>query len=337
MIFPKKDPIYQNLNTSFTNFGELLVDLKENSFTGVVQVSYWEYEGILLLDTGNIINAIEEINDRIITGQNAVQKVTAKAIEKDGAISVYPQNGEMISLLASVANKEVVYKDLSTDFTSLNALISKLQTENHTGFIEVSFEANQQLGYIFLLDGKVIDTLLTARGEEISGPAVLNRVLEITSSLTATFSVYKAALEESLTESEMIKVSFDLPQLLEVWGAVIGSVEMAADKLFGAGEFNNTFKDTLIANADEFPFLDPFAAKFQYRKGEVTFSGEVTKNFSRAIGKSLWDTVETLAEKAALDGKDLIGAINQSLESVKANYQDKIDRFNLSGILPELF
>ncbi len=337
MIFPKKDPIYQNLNTSFTNFGELLVDLKENSFTGVVQVSYWEYEGILLLDTGNIINAIEEINAEVITGQTAVQRVTVKAVEKDGAISVFPQNGEMITMLASVANKEVVYKDLSTDFTSLNALISKLQAEKHTGFIEVSFEANQQLGYIFLLDGKVIDTLLTARGEEISGPAVLNRVLEITSSLTATFSVYKAALEEALTESEMIKVSFDLPQLLEVWGVVIGSVESAADKMFRPGEFTNAFKDTLIANADEYPFLDPFAAKFQYRNGEVKFSGEVTKNFSRAIGKSLWDTVETLAEKAALEDKDFLSAINQSLEPIKVKYQDKIDRFNFPGILPDLF
>ena len=69
MIFPKRDSVYQNLNTSFTNFGELLVDLKENSFTGVVQVSYWEYEGILLLDSGNIINAIEEISGKSFPGR----------------------------------------------------------------------------------------------------------------------------------------------------------------------------------------------------------------------------------------------------------------------------
>ena len=66
MIFPKKDAVYQNLNTSFTNFGEMLVDLKENNFTGVVQVSFWEYEGVLLLDNGNIVNATEEINDKLI-------------------------------------------------------------------------------------------------------------------------------------------------------------------------------------------------------------------------------------------------------------------------------
>lgn len=337
MIFPKRDAVYQNLNTSFTNFGELLVDLKENGFTGVVQTSYWEYEGILLLDNGNIINAIEEINGNIITGQDAVKNVTNKAKEKDGAVSVFPQSGDMITMLASVAKSEIVYKDLSTEFTSLDALITKLQAEDHTGYIEVTFEGNQQSGFIFLLAGSVIDSLLSARGEEISGPTILNRILGLTTSSPAIFSVYKAAVEDALSESEMIKVSFNLPQLLEVWGAIISAVESVVDKQFGEEEFLNTFKDTLIANADEYPFLDPFAAKFQYKDGEVSFTGEVTKNFSRAIGKSLWDTIETLAERTALDGKDLFTPVRASLESVKGDFHDQLDRFDLSGILPELF
>lgn len=337
MIFPKKDSVYQNLNTSFTNFGELLVDLKENSFTGVVQVSYWEYEGILLLDNGNIINAIEEIIGNIVTGQSAVKKVTDKAKEKDGAISVFSQKGEMITMLASVAKSEIVYENLSTEFTSLDALITKLQSEDHTGYIEVTFTGSEQKGFIFLLAGRVIEALLSIRGDEVSGSTVIKRILELTSSVGAVFSVYKAAVEDALSESEMIKVSFNLPQLLEVWGAVIQGTESAADSILGKGEFLNKFKETLIEKADEYPFLDPFAAKFQYENGEVTFSGEVQKSFSQAIGECLWATIELLAERVALDDKDLFGSIHSAMDEVKANYQDLIDRFNFSGILPELF
>jgi len=337
MIFPKQDSIYENLNTSFTNFGELLVDLKENSFTGVVQVSYWEYEGILLLDNGNIINAIEEINGKVATGQSAVKSVTEKAKEKDGAISVFSQKGEMITMLASVAKSEIVYENLSTEFTSLDALITKLQSEDHTGYIEVSFEGSDQRGYIFLLAGRVIEALLTVRGEEISGAAVINRVLELTASSGAVFSVYKSAVEEALSESEMIKVSFDLPQLLEAWGAVISSAETVADSLLGESEFLNTFKDTLISKADEYPFLDPFAAKFQYKDGGVTFTGEIKKNFSKAIGECLWATIETLGERAALDDKDLFAPIRSAMGEVRAANQDLFDRFNFAGIIPELF
>jgi hypothetical protein len=337
MIFPKQDAIYQNLNTSFTNFGELLVDLKENSFTGVVQVSFWEYEGILLLDSGNIVNAVEEVNGKIISGQMAVKQVTSKANEKDGAISVFAQKGEMITMLASVVKSEVVYGNLSTEFTSLDALISKLQAEDHTGFIEVNFEGNQQVGYIFFLTGTVIEALLINRGEEVGGSNMLPRIIDAASSVGATFSVYKSAVEEALSESEMIKVSFDLPQLLEVWSAVIGAVETATDSVLKEGEFLNTFKDTLIEKANDYPFLDPFAAQFQYQDGEVSFKGEVKKNFSQGVGDGLWGTIEALAERAALEGKDLFGPLREAFETVEVDYQDRLERFNFKAILPELF
>jgi len=337
MIFPKNDSVYQNLNTSFTNFGELLIDLKENSFTGVVQVSFWEYEGILLLDNGNIINAIEEINGKILTGQNAVKSVTDKAKEKDGAISVFSQKGDMITMLASVAKSEIIYENLSTEFTSLKALLSKLQTEDHTGYIEVTFESTMQAGYIFLLAGNVIDALLTTRGTEVSGNDVLSRIIELASASVATFCVYRAAVEEALSESEIIKVTYDLPQLLELWGVVISTVETAIDNLLGENAFLNTFKDTLIQKADEYPFLDPFAAKFQYQDGSVAFHGEIKKNFSQGVGAGLSGTIDTLAEKAALDGMDIYSSVRDALDPMKEEYQGKLDRFNFSAILPEIF
>jgi hypothetical protein len=337
MIIPKQDAVYQNLNTSFTNFGELLVDLKENSFTGCVQVSFWEYDGVLLMDNGNIINAVEEINGNLISGQGAVKLVTTKAKEKDGAISVYSLKGDMVTMLASVVKSEILFENLSTEFTSLEALISKLQAEDHTGYIEVKFEGGQQEGHIFLLAGRVIESLLTNRGEEISSTNVYSRIIEFASSTGATFSVYKAAIEEALSESEVIMVSFDLPQLLEVWGAVIGAVEAVSDDLLTEGVFLNTFKDTLVSLADEYPFLDPFAAKFSYLDGAVSFSGEAEKKFSQGIGDALNGTVEVLAEQAAMEGKELFAPLRAALDSVKTEYQEKIDRFNFEGILPDLF
>ena len=337
MIFPKRDSVYQNLNTSFTNFGELLVDLKENSFTGCVQVSFWEYDGVLLLDNGNIVNAVEEINENQVSGPDAVKRVITKAKEKDGAISVFALKGEMITMLASVVKSEIIFENLSTDFTSLESLITKLQSEDHTGYIEVNFQGDQQAGIIFLLAGRVVETILSNRGEEISGPNVLPRVIDFASSTGASFSVYKAAIEDALSESEDIMVSFDLPQLLEVWGAIIGAVELASDGLLEEGIFLNTFKDTLIAKANDYPFLDPFAGKFSYKNGKVDFSGAVQKNFSQGVGDGLNETVNTLAELAALEGKDIFGLLRGAVDDIKINYQDQIDKFNFSAILPDLF
>jgi hypothetical protein len=336
MIFPKREAVYQNLNTSFTNFGELLVDLKDNGFTGVVQVSYWEYEGVLLLDNGNIVNAVQEIDGDVISGQEAVRSVTTKAKEKDGAISVYQQKGEMITMLASVARSEILHENLSTEFTSLEALISKLQNEDHTGYIEVTFVTNDQKGYIFLLAGQVIEALFSVRGEELHKAAVLNQILGMTATAGAVLNVYRAAVEDALSESEVIKVSYNLPELLEVWGAVISAIESTVDEALGNNEFLNTFKETCITQADDFPFLDPFAAKFHYEDGVVSFKGEVRKNFSQAIGVCLKETVNTLAERMALDGMDLFGPIQSALGSVKSEFKTQFDKFNITGVIPEL-
>ncbi|HDD56029.1 MAG TPA: hypothetical protein ENG59_07305 [Chloroflexi bacterium] len=337
MIFPKRDAVYQNLNTSFTNFGELLVDLKENGFTGVVQVSFWEYDGVLLLDNGSVVNASQEAGRYTLSGQDAVKAVTEKAKEKDGSISVFVQSGEMITMLASMVISKAIYENLSTDFTSLEALIEKLEDQNHTGYIVVRIDGNRQTGYIFMLEGRVIDALLSAGADEVSGAKVLSRILDIISSTGATFSVFESAVEEALSESEVIRISYNLPQLLEAWGVVIQAVENSTDEHLGAGEFLNTFKDTLIANADEFPFLDPFAAKFQYQNGQVTYSGEVKKDFSHGIGKCLWETVEILAEQAAMNGQDLFGPIRSSLRKLSSQYNEQLNKFNFPGILPDLF
>jgi len=218
----------------------------------------------------------------------------------------------------------------------LEALISKLQAEDHTGYVEVNFQDSQQKGHIFLLAGRVIDTLLSTRGEEISGPNVLPRVIDLVSSMGGTFNVYKAAIEEALSESEMIRVSIELPQLLEVWGAIIGAVEAVSDDLLTDGVFLNTFKDTLVSIANDYPFLDPFAAKFSYLDGTVSFSGEAKKDFSQGIGEGLNGTVEILAEQAALEGKDLFAPLRTALEGVKTEYKDQFEQHNFRVLLRDL-
>ena len=95
--------------------------------------------------------------------------------------------------------------------------------------------------------------------------------------------------------------------------------------------------ETLIALANDYPFLDPFAAKFSYQDGKVSFNGDVKKNFSQGIGDGLWRTVEILAEQAALEGKDFFGSLRESMDVVNTNYQDQIDRFNFRSIIPNLF
>jgi len=335
MIFPKNQAVYENLNTSFTDVEELLVNLKENGFTGCVEVVFWEYEGLLLLDNGEVVNAVEEIEGKKLTGQEAVPRVIAKAGEKEGAINVYRIDGEMVTMLSSMVRSELVYQDLSTDFTSLEGLINKLQSTDHTGYIEVHLEGDQTTGFIFMLAGKVIDSLFTARGEDITGRGMLPRIIEQASLQGATFNVYRAGLEEAMEESEDIRVSIDFPQLLVLWGEVIRAAETAADRLTEEGHFLKVFKETLIENADDYPFLDPFAARFHYQQGEVSFDGEARKDFSQGVAEGLQGTLNRIESETG--GRDLYAQVQRELTPVVEAHQEEIHKFRLDRLLPGMF
>lgn len=335
MIFPKNIPVYKNLNTSFTDVGELLKNLEENGFTGCVEVVFWEYDGLLLMDNGNVVNAVEEIDGGTFTGQGAVERVIDKSREKDGAINVYRVDGEMVTMLSSIARSEIVYRDLSTDFTSLEGLINKLQGDDHTGYIEVHLEGDKTTGFIFLLAGKVINSLFSAGGEDITGKNMLPRIIEQASLQGAVFNVYQAGLEESMEESEEIMASFDFPQQLELWGQVLGAAERVVDRLTSEGHFLNILKDNLIENADEYPFLDPFAAKFFYQDGEIEFRGEPHKDFSRGLAEGLEGTLNTLDQE--LPNRDIYGLVKRQVDPLVDQNQDLIKKFRLDRLLPGMF
>lgn len=60
MILPKGEVAYENLRTAFVDLNSFLQTLKEDNFTGYLQISFWDYEGILFLEAGEIVNASEE-------------------------------------------------------------------------------------------------------------------------------------------------------------------------------------------------------------------------------------------------------------------------------------
>ncbi len=336
MIFPKGQTLYENLNTSFTNFSQLLLDLKGHGFTGYISVSFWEYEGILLFDSGEIVNAIEETGRARTTGQEAMDGIGGKVKEKDGMISVYGLSPDVVTMLTSVVRSEVVHRNLTTDFTSLDQLIAKLQSEGHTGYIEVAMRDDKGAGIIFLQDGVTIESILSTNGNAVSGAQVVPRIIQAASSLGAAFNVYRASVAEAFDESAAVMAGLELPELLEVWQEILASVEKTIDGRSGEGHFLKTFKDILIERADDYPFLDPFAAEFGYKDGQISFHGSSMKNFSQALGECLTLAISWLAAEAETAGVDLTAAIRTELAGVKEQHAEAIGKFALVPTMPDL-
>jgi len=337
MILPQGDIVHENLRTAFVDLNSFLQTLKEDNFTGYVQVSFWDYEGILFLEAGEIVNALEEAQGKRRGGEEAVENIIRMSKQKDGRINVYRLAPEMVTILASTSMKEATYKDLSTEFTSLDKLIEKLNNENHSGYIDITLNDNKGGGIIVFQEGEIVEA---AMSDEKSGGVyskdLLNTILDDVQKKGATFNVYRAGLESSGSERGGIMQASDLQGVLEVMQEVIGTIESVTDGMNKRkGSFRDSFNRAQVEKSDEYPFLDPFAAEFEYKNGVIKFSGKVTAEvFIRGIRDCLEETLDKMAGEISKD--DLYRQMRAALQPTITKFGEKIGDLGLKSAIPEL-
>jgi hypothetical protein len=87
----KKQPIHQNLNTSFVNVGALVRYLRYLQFVGSIRIELSSYEADIIFTSSKTIQAREydHIAGRIAHGQHALQRILIRSKEPHGRINVY--------------------------------------------------------------------------------------------------------------------------------------------------------------------------------------------------------------------------------------------------------
>lgn len=338
MMFPKDRTIYANLNTSFTSFEALLEDLQGRRMTGYVEVTFPGYSGTLLISEGEIVNACEEETDSRLTGAPAVRAISARASQKDGTVNVYSAFPDIVLLLHRLMDSRPLYKDLTSAFTSLDRLIAKLRSDGLTGYVEVQVADGQGTGVIYLSMGEPVESVLSTRSEFITGQTALNTIVQMVTTSGGSFNVFVeiAAPQAGATARPATPSAQEnyREALLEFWGQAIAEVESVADGLSKPGRFMLAFKEVLVTRAGTYPYLDPFAAEFEYTAGRVEFGGTLPDDFNKALGDCLSDTVSKLAFQ--LKRSDLEAKVRTRLEAISEKYAPVVDRFGLRDDFLEL-
>ncbi|MBI5033127.1 MAG: hypothetical protein HZB51_21620 [Chloroflexi bacterium] len=334
MLFPKGQPVYENLNTSFAQLDAMLAELKSTQFTGYVHLTAWEYDGILLIDTGSIVNAVEEVKKQRRHGPDAAEGIAVKAKEKDGALNVYRLSAELTQLLASLFDSDPIYKDLSSDLTGLDKLLAKLQTEKHTGYIQIHMTKSKSAASIYLRDGQVLDSALFSQGVLISGPKTLDDIILMTGDEHSSFNVFRSDLAQAYSHQVNLADSFVRQEMINLWQDVLRQFETTLAEKSGA--FITSFKRACITQATSYPFLDPFAAELEYKDGVLKFEGQASvAQFNEGLCKTLAQTVRDLASHPA--SKTWMNNLRPALAQVKNQYGNRLEQVGLTTHLPDLF
>ncbi len=305
MILPKHKAVHENLSTSYANFDQLLNDLRANQFTGYVELKSWKYEGVLFVDSGNLVNVVEETDGKRRTGLGALEGLRVRAREKDGAISVYRLDGDLVALLAGSAQRSALYEQLSADLTTFGRLMTTLQREAHTGQIEIQLP-DKSSGMVFLEKGTPIASFFSANGTTTIGNAAIDKLAG--SSLDgATFSVYRSDPSISLGQ-DFVKL-----ELVEAWQTLLTLIERAVDQATTAGTFATEFKRGCLENVSAFSFLDPFAGGFEFRAGQIHFEGSTNNaQFTAGLASAFKSAAIKLDERASLALQDAMRTAAQT-------------------------
>jgi hypothetical protein len=295
MLFPRGQTVHENLSASFAQLEGMLADLKRDRFTGYLRVTNLEYEGILLFDTGNVIWAADEMKGEPRRGTAAAQAIIAKGKEKGSMISVYYLPKEQVTSLAGLGQGDLVHHNLTSDLTSLDDLIAKLQSDGHTGYVEVNVNSEKGAGLVLFQSGQLNTSIFSVAGETVEGDQAVSRMIGSISKIGATFNIYRTSVERTAIGTAELCAGQELPQLLQIWGELIATVEQVTDSLSAKGHFIDIFKRTLNEKARDYPFLNPITSEFQYKDGQATFHGSPNENLSEGLGVGLSATVAKLA------------------------------------------
>lgn len=328
MILPKERSVYANLNTSFTSFSELLTDQEERGLSGFVRLSFPGYQGALFMVAGQVINALEEYGEERTVGAAAAAAIAEKAAGKNGSLDVDAAPSDVVELVAQVLDARPLYKDLTSSFTSLERLFTKLQQDALTGYVEVILPDGGGTAMVLFQDGEPIESVFSSATESLTGFDARTAVVQSVAALGGTFNVYRVpAVDEPPLPAAVAPIADSSP-LLGFWSEVCAGIEAVADSLGAPGKFGMALREVLVSRADTYPFLDPFAAEFEYKDKAIQFEGPLPAEFSTALGACLGDTVAKLAFQ--LKRADFEERVRRQLAGASEKHAAVIERWSLA-------
>jgi Mor family transcriptional regulator len=164
MLLPGGKILHKDLSTYYARSQKLINDLQEMRFSGYLRVSFWEYEGSMIFDTGKIIQIFVQDRNHFIVGHDALQSILHHLGEKEGLIDVYFLESEILTVLSSLNSRKMIREIHNINKEVLEELVNEVKKNGELGFIEIELGKSQGGCTIYFSQGSTIATVL--QGED---------------------------------------------------------------------------------------------------------------------------------------------------------------------------
>ena len=342
IVVPKETPIIEELNSYYLNIEKLFLYYRGIIDAGCAHFQLPSSEGVIFFDAFNMINGTFKDKTSLLRGKAAIDLLFEEARSKNVMISIYEIPPEKIAFWANVANAEDLYKDLSTEFTDLEGLIRKMASDRLTGYIQVTFKAND-IAVLFLHNGDVIGSISAESKWQLVRTEKFQRdLVEKSRKLGAILNVRRILIEQmeranapspiqprtdenvpiapkkpvvDLPVQEKVARPLNIREMLQYLMLIYDKFISGNKRI--RGDFDTLLKRKFVEKVDKYDFLDPFTEEFKYANGKIEFSGRVD-DVRLATG-----LLECLQEIAAEN--DMQNWLDKSLWPLREKYASEIE------------
>ena len=324
VIIPREKPVIENLNSYYLDVNKLLEHYQGDVGSGGIYFKSHAAEGVIFFDQDDLLNAIYREKNAEVSGADAVDQLIKAGGQYNFSVHVYHISLDEVYFWSSIPAAEEIYKDLSTEFTDLAGLIRKMSSEKLTGYIEVAIGNGRESGLIFIINGKIMGGSFSWDNGE-PGPTRQNQELLVkkTKKHGGTFNVCRIPLSKmngtgqghgsSAKPSKSTLIM--MQELLEIFEETFSATKKKK------ADFNKILKKKFVENAEQYAFLDPFAAEFEYADRRIKFSGIAT---DQELIDGVTQSLKQLAQELGLVSQFLF---NTEVWSEK--YSKQIQNFNV--------
>src|SRR5215510_15548893 len=200
MFIPRGDIIYESLATSYVLVDALVADLCEGGFSGTIEVVLRDTDSFIVIAGGNLVAVLEKSAGQTSNGvsvpytRTSVEHLAERSRRERGRVSIYSYSPLTAGAIAGRLSAQPLYIGLSTEYTDLEKMISKLSREHdREWFIEI----NREDGTAALLHMRDAQCgVINSKGATDSGPldltghATLARLVDECTRVGGTFDVY---------------------------------------------------------------------------------------------------------------------------------------------------
>ncbi len=323
VIAPKEKAVIENLNSYYLNIDRLLEHYQGEVGAGGIFFRSSASRGVIYFDHEDVITGYIQDREEEIVGQEAVERLMDKASDHNYLVAIYQIPPEDIYFWSSMLSAEIVYDDLSTEFTDLKGLLRKLTAEKLTGFVNVTIGDGGEQGLVFISNGEIVGGSFSWEDAQTGKVKdSIGKLVDKTKESGGLFQVSRIPVaEKDRTDGDAPKGSpgSKLVKMLEEFMGIFES--LYSSQKGKTADFNSLLRKKFVEKAEQYAFLDPFAAEFEYADRKIKFTGDAGED---ELAKAVISSIRELAQEHGIDTQ-----FKQHLASWSGKYKKSLEKYDI--------